>query len=103
MTRPKPPDPPDHLQDVARRFWCDVQTTYAISDPAGLRLLRLACEALQTAESARQVLEREGLTYLDRFGAPRPRPEARLQTAAMTTFRALVRELRLDPPEVPRR
>lgn len=89
--------PPSHLSGDAKAFWERVRRDYGIEDPAGLRLLKLASEALQTAETAREVLHRDGLTYVDRFGAPRPRPEARLQTAAMTTFRALVRELRLDP------
>jgi phage terminase small subunit len=98
MSRPaKSIDCPSHITGDAAEFWKTTQTTYGISDPSGLRLLRLACEALMTAEKAREVIARDGLTFNDRFGAPRPRPEARLQSAAMVTFRGLVRELRLDP------
>ena len=92
-------DPPEHLVGDALAFWTTVQAGYSITDPAGLRLLRLACEAMTTAEMARLAIARDGLTYVDRFGAPRPRPESRIQIAAMTTFRSLCRELRLDPPE----
>lgn len=101
MSRPaKPPiDAPEHLAGDALAFWQTVQRDYGIVDPAGLRLLRLACEAMMTAETARLAIARDGLTFIDRFGAPRPRPESRIQAAAMTVFRSLCRELRLDPPE----
>ena len=101
MSQPAKPkiDPPEHLADDALAFWGTVQRDYSIHDPAGLRLLRLACEAMMTAEMARLAIARDGLTFIDRFGAPRPRPESRIQVAAMTTFRSLCRELRLDPPE----
>ena len=96
----KPPiDPPAHLTGDALAFWQTVQQDYSIHDPAGLRLLRLEGEALATAEMARLAIARDGMTYVDRFGAPRPRPESRIQVAAMTVFRSLCRELRLDPPE----
>ena len=101
MSRPAKPqiDAPAHLVGDALEFWTVVQRDYSIHDPAGLRLLRLACEAMATAEMARLAIALGGLTYVDRFGAPRPRPESRIQIAAMTTFRSLCRELRLDPPE----
>lgn len=92
-------DPPAHLTGDALAFWTTVQRDYSIHDPAGLRLLRLACEAMMTAETARLAIARDGLTYVDRFSAPRPRSESRIQVAAMTVFRSLCRELRLDPPE----
>ena len=101
MSRPAKPkiDPPEHLTGDDLAFWSTVQRDYSIHDPAGLRLLRLACEATATAELARLAIARDGLTYVDRFGAPRTRPESRIQVAAMTVFRSLCRELRLDPPE----
>ena len=101
MSRPAKPqiDAPEHLTGDALAFWQTVQRDYSIHDPAGLRLLRLAGEAMMTAETARLAIARDGLTYVDRFGAPRPRPESRIQIAAMTVFRSLCRELRLDPPE----
>ena len=101
MSQPTKPaiTPPAHLVGDALEFWQTVQASYSITDPAGLRLLHLACEAMATAEMARLAIARDGLTYVDRFGAPRPRPESRIQIAAMTTFRSLCRELRLDPPE----
>ena len=92
-------DAPEHLAGDALAFWTTVQRDYSITDPAGLRLLRLACEAMMTAETARLAIARDGLTFIDRFGAPRPRPESRIQVATMTVFRSLCRELRLDPPE----
>ena len=95
---PKPVPAPDHLSGLGREFWESTQATYGITDPSGLRLLKLACEALETAERARIALAEHGQVYTDRFGAPRPRPEVTIARDAMTTFRGMIRELRLDPP-----
>ena len=35
-------------------------------------------EAQDLAEKCRKILDKEGLTYTDRFGAPRARPEAKI-------------------------
>jgi hypothetical protein len=35
-------------------------------------------EAQDLAEKCRKILDKEGLTYTDRFGAPRARPEAKM-------------------------
>jgi hypothetical protein len=52
--------------------------------------------------AAREVLDKDGLTYTDRFGAPRARPEVAIERDSRIAFARLVRELALDveaPPE----
>jgi hypothetical protein len=48
------------------------------------------------ALQARAMLDKDGMTYSDRFGAPRPRPEIAIERDSFTCFRQLVHELGLD-------
>lgn len=68
---------------------------YAL-EPHHLHLLKLACEALDRAEEARGALATHGTTYIDRFGAPRLRPEVAVERDSRLSFARLCRELDLD-------
>lgn len=70
-----------------------------------VRLLTLAAESWDRCQQAREVLDRDGLTYADRFGAPRARPEVAVERDSRLGFVRIVRELDLDvePPSEGRR
>src|SRR5882672_6190490 len=89
------PSAPPHLSDITRRWWQSVLAEYAL-EPHHLHLLKLACEALDRAEQARQALATNGTTYTDRFGAPRLRPEVSIERDSRLSFARLCRELDLD-------
>jgi hypothetical protein len=55
-------------------------------EPHEVLILQQACELWDTKEAARKVLETEGLTYVDRFGAPRPRPEQKIAHDSKLAF-----------------
>ncbi|MFO0899839.1 MAG: hypothetical protein U0836_20605 [Pirellulales bacterium] len=98
------PPAPAHLSAEAQAWW---SATVAEFDLQGhhLRLLRLAAEAWDRCQQARQALAAGGLTYEDRFGAPRTRPEIAVERDSRLAFARLVRELGLDvapPAEAPR-
>ena len=95
----RPPKPPRHLRAKTRRWFTSVCSNYELEEHH-LRLLTLASEAWDRCEQARQILDREGLTYDDRFGAPRARPEITVERDSRLAFSRLVRELDLDvaPP-----
>lgn len=98
------PDAPTHLSDDAAAWWSRVNQEYAL-EPHHIRLLTLACEAWDRGQGAREILDAEGLTYLDRFGAPKTRPEVAVERDSRTAFARLLRELDLDldgPTEAPR-
>ncbi|SRR6266536_3059562 len=97
MNKRKPPAPP-HLSDISRRWWHAVTAEYAL-EPHHIHLLRLACEALDRAEEARQALATNGTTYLDRFNAPRLRPEVAIERDSRLAFARLCRELDLGTTE----
>ena len=74
-------------------------------DDHHVHLLTLAAEALDRAHEARVALKREGLTFTDRFGSPKIRPEAAVERDSRLSFARLLRELGLDAagdPEAPR-
>ena len=72
---------------------------YVLDDPPARELLRLACEALDRAGQACEVLDAEGLTIRDRYGQVRPHPAASIEIQSRTAVARLLRELRvLDPP-----
>ena len=95
---------PDHLSEGAAKWWRAVNREYDLEDHH-VRLLTLAAEAWDRTQQAREVLDREGLIYTDRFNAPRARPEISIERDSRLAFARLLRELDLDvtpPPDAPR-
>ncbi|MBJ7402960.1 MAG: hypothetical protein JHD07_06515 [Bradyrhizobium sp.] len=96
--------PPSHLKSATRKWWKNVVEDFDL-EPHHLRLLQLAAEAWDQAQTAREVLDRDGQTFLDRFGQPKERPEVGILQNARISFARLLRELALDGvegPEAPR-
>lgn len=95
---------PMHLQKKTRQWWRQVMADYEL-EPHHVRLLTLAAEAWDRCQQAREILDREGLTYDDRFGCPRSRPEVAIERDSRIAFARMVRELALDlePPAEPDR
>jgi hypothetical protein len=96
--------PPPHLRLATGEWFEAVAADYELEEHH-LRLLTLAAEAWDRGQQAREILDREGLTYLDRFNAPRARPEVAIERDSRIAFARLVRELSLDvePPADPSR
>jgi phage terminase small subunit len=63
-------------------------------------LVTAAGEAWDRREQAREAIKEHGITYTDRFGDPRPRPEISIERDSRLAFARLIRELDLDtdPP-----
>ena len=95
---------PKHLEAETAKWYLHVLSEYDL-EPHHRRLLTLACEAWDSCVQARTVLSKEGLTYLDRFKAPRARPEVAIERDNRLAFARLIRELDLDveTPSVPSR
>jgi len=91
---------PGHLSAASRRWFEEISRAFAL-EAHHRRLLVLAAESWDRGEAARKVLTTEGLTYKDKRGNPRARPENAIARDAATVFARLVRELRLDagPPD----
>lgn len=96
--------PPAHLQPATAAWWLSVTDDFDL-DPHHIRLLTLAAEAWDRGQQAREVIDRDGMTYLDRFGCPKPRPEVAIERDSRIGFARLLRELALEgvaAPEAPR-
>jgi phage terminase small subunit len=90
---------PQHLAAATRRWVEQLEESYEFEEHHW-RLAVAAGECWDRAASARKVLDEHGVSYTDRFGAPRLRPEAGVERDMKTLFARLVRELGLDvePP-----
>jgi phage terminase small subunit len=91
--------PPVYLKPATRDWFQHVLTEYSL-EQHHFRLLVLASEAWDRGQEARQAIEKHGITYVDRFGAPRKRPEISIEAESRIAFARILRELDLDldPP-----
>jgi P27 family predicted phage terminase small subunit len=87
--------PPSHLSKEASACWADVESAYRL-DPHHRNILTLAYEAWDCSNQAREQIATDGITYVDRFGAPRAHPAVAVMRDSRTAFARLIRELRLD-------
>jgi phage terminase small subunit len=96
------PSPPEQLSPSAAYWWTTTVEAYVLQEHH-LRLLQLACEAWDRAQTARARLDQDGLTVPDRNGAVRPHPCVAIERDSRLAVARLVRELDLDteppPPE----
>jgi phage terminase small subunit len=89
---------PKHLKPATKRWAVGVLTDYVL-EPHHVKILVAAAEAWDRYQQARVALAEHGLTFLDRFGAPRSRPELAVERDARISFLRAVRELALDVDE----
>ena len=91
---------PAHLAAPTRKWFAQVIADYEL-EPHHFKLLTLAGEAWDRGVQARLALAEYGLTYTDRFGAPRSRPEISVERDSRIAFARLCRELDLDSDAIP--
>lgn len=94
------PKIPQHLSKSTKAWWRQIQQAYGVSDPIGLSLLQQAAEAKDRMLSARESLDRDGMTFLDRFGKPKVHPLCAVVRDCEASFRAALKALKLDPDAV---
>ena len=91
------PEAPDHLSDQMQGFWTVIHRDLDL-EPHQVLLVKLACEAYDRAQAARKVLDEQGMTYVDKAGQPKPRPECTIEHNARLDFSKLLRDAGLDDP-----
>jgi phage terminase small subunit len=93
--KPELPPAPRHLRLATRAWFAHVLKTFEL-DEHHVRLLTLAAEAWDRGLQAKEALKKSGLTFVDRFGSPRARPEVQIERDSRISFARLIRELDLD-------
>jgi phage terminase small subunit len=96
----KHPIPPKDLRAPTAAWFRSVVEGYAM-EGHHLKLLLAACRFWDRALQAQETLQTTGLSYTDRFGAPRLRPEVSVERESLNSFRAMVHELGLDSEPAP--
>ena len=98
-TRPSPrikqDSAPPHLRPETAEWWAEVNREFDL-EHHHRRLLRLACEAWDRGQEAREALAEHGSVYVNRFGQPRARPEVAIEPDSRVSFARMLRELALD-------
>ncbi len=92
------PKPARGLSPRARGIWSRIVDSWDI-EAAGEHHFALLTEALRSldrAEEARKYLDSHGLTFEDRFGQPKERPQVAIEHRHRNLFRLLIRDLELD-------
>jgi phage terminase small subunit len=91
--------PPKHLRNHTAAWFVTVMKEYLL-DSHHVLLLVKACEAWDRSEQAREVIAKLGMTYQERFGAPRATPEISIERDSRLAFCRILRELGFDvaPP-----
>lgn len=92
------PQPPPHLSEASAKWFADVVAEFAL-EPHHLKLLALAAESWDRCTAARVAIQEHGMTFTDRFGQPRSRPEIQIERDSRIAFCRTLRELALDVNE----
>jgi hypothetical protein len=90
--------------ETATKKWVESVLRSWELEPHHIKLLLLAAQHWDRAQNARREIEKDGATFLDRFGCPKVRPEVLIEKDSSICFCRILRELSLDieAPESPR-
>ena len=94
------PTTPKHLTEYSKKWYLQILKDYELS-VSELEVLKMACEALDTCEQARQEVQEHGLLIKGRYDNVRENPAVRLQMQAAASFAKLLKSLGLDEDSSP--
>jgi P27 family predicted phage terminase small subunit len=96
------PEPPSILGERGRDLWARVLVDYELA-AAELAVLEAACASYDRLHEAQATLNRDGLTVLDRYDAPKAHPMTAVVRDATTLLARCLRQLDVDlDDEMPR-
>jgi P27 family predicted phage terminase small subunit len=92
---------PAHLSPARRRLFRRLVADYQLAgEPHALETLKLACEALDRCDQARDLIAEHGVMVADRFGQLKSNPAVVIERDSRTGALRALRELSLDASEV---
>lgn len=86
---------PKHLRKPTQTWVKSVLSDYDLEEHH-FKLLLSAAESWDRICAAREIVDAQGLTYTDRFGQPKARPEVAIERDNKVILARLLRELALD-------
>ena len=87
---------PKWLSVEARTWWRKLTREFDIADSGGLLLLQTGLEAFDRMRQAQAVLEKDGMTVLDRFNQRKPNPATVVERDSRAGLLGALRALNLD-------
>jgi P27 family predicted phage terminase small subunit len=87
---------PKHLSSEAKKIWKEILDEYSIEDAAGIRILRVALESFDRAQSAREAIDKDGMTVKDKAGQTKPHPLLPIERDSRAAFLSGLKSLNLD-------
>lgn len=88
------PRGPKSLKAAGRALWRRICAEWELeSDAEELALLAHACHAEDLCTAAQEALDVHGLTFEDRFGTPKERPELRILRQQRAAVASLVKQI----------
>lgn len=87
---------PSNLSKQAKKLFLEILDEFSIDDPAGLAILKAACEAWDRAREARETITKDGPVYIDRFGCPKGHPLLTVERDSRSQFLQALKALNLD-------
>lgn len=87
--------PPSHLSSESQAWFAKVVETFDLTDSQRL-LLQSAAENWDRAQAAREVLTNSGMSFQDRHGNYKARPEVQIARDCQGLFLRIMRTLSLD-------
>ena len=89
-----PPRAPKGLQRAGRALWVRICTEWELEPEAEeLAVLAHACQAQDICTTAQAALDEHGLTFEDRFGTPKERPELRILRQQRAAVASLLKQV----------
>jgi P27 family predicted phage terminase small subunit len=90
------PKPPKNLSKKSKKLWKELQGEYQITDAAGLDLLTDYCEFYDRRQRAREIIQDDGITVLDRFKQVQAHPACRVERDSSAAMTRILKQLNLD-------
>lgn len=87
------PPPPKDLHATGRKAWAELCADLELEDLDDLRLLALACSALDRSAQAARTLRDDGLYWTDRLGNLRPHPAIQTEHKARSQAAQIIGQL----------
>lgn len=86
---------PRHLSTKTRKFAARIIEDFDL-EPHHFEILCRTAEAMDRADAARDLVAKEGLTVVDRYGTPKAHPAVAIERDARVAVLRGLRELGLD-------